>query len=284
MAAPNAATVLVTGASSGIGLATAKLLSQRGFRVVAGLRNASHPAARQALENRGIEIVQLDATCAADITALAAQLEIALEDRGLAGLINNAGIALAGPLEQTPIGALNRLFEVNLVGTVAVTQAMLPLLRRARGRILNVGSVTGMVARPFLGAYGASKAALENLTDAWRLELRPSGVETTLVAVGRVDTPIWEKAAQQIRAWQGAATAEQLVRFQALYDGMAQWCQASQGLPPERVAETIARALVARRVRRRYVVSQHALSDTLLPWLPGSVRDWWVTHRLPPHG
>src|SRR4051812_41915524 len=169
--------VLVTGASSGIGRATAELLGARGHRVLAGVRGES---------DLRVPTVQLDVTDAGQVDALRA-----LE---LGGLVNNAGIAVTGPLEFMPLDELRRQLEVNTVAQLAVTQACLPALRRTRGRIVNVSSIAGRVALPLYGPYAASKFALEALSDALRRELRGSGVDVALVEPGAIATPIWERS------------------------------------------------------------------------------------------
>jgi NAD(P)-dependent dehydrogenase (short-subunit alcohol dehydrogenase family) len=173
---------LVTGASSGIGAACAARLVGSGWRVFAGVR-------REGDAPEGTDEILLDITDA-DQIAQAAQRIAELD-----ALVNNAGIAIAIPLEFIPIDELRRQLEINVIGQVAVTQAFLAHLRRSRGRIVFVGSIAGRSALPFLGAYAASKHALEALADTWRVELRPFGIEVSLVEPGTIRTPIWTKSA-----------------------------------------------------------------------------------------
>ncbi|HEY7923524.1 MAG TPA: SDR family oxidoreductase, partial [Vicinamibacteria bacterium] len=175
-------TALVTGASSGIGAACAARLVRSGWRVLAGVR-------RKGDAPEGTEEVQLDVTDAAQIKAAADGVE------ELHALVNNAGIAIAMPLEFVPLDELRHQLEVNVVGQVAVTQAFLPVLRRARGRIVFVGSIAGRSALPFLGPYAASKHALEAIADSLRVELRPWGIHVAIVEPGSIRTPIWTRGA-----------------------------------------------------------------------------------------
>src|SRR5688500_10451554 len=172
-------TVVVTGASSGIGEAPARMLAQRGLDVLAGVRKDADAERVGGLHDR-VEAVKVDVADEASVAALAERVG----DAGLAGLVNNAGISVSGPLEFVPLEEWRRQLEVNVIGQVAVTQALLPALRRARGRIVNIGSVGGRVAIPLLSPYNASKFALEGITDSLRRELRPLGVHVAIVEPG----------------------------------------------------------------------------------------------------
>src|SRR5918997_1344208 len=180
-------TVLVTGASTGIGEATVLHLREIGFTPVAAVRKDSDADRLEAL---GLRTVRLDVTDADQIGVA----RDALGDEPLAGLVNNAGIAVAAPLEFLPIDRLRQQLEINLIGQIAVTQAFLPALRSGRGRIVNVSSIGGRVALPLVGAYNASKFGLEGASDALRRELRPHGVDVILIEPGGVKTPIWKKS------------------------------------------------------------------------------------------
>ena len=188
--------VLVTGASSGIGEATALRLARAGWRVLAGVRASADAERLRAAAGERLEPVTIDVTEPATIAAAAE----GLGDEPLHGLVNNAGTALAMPLEFLPLDQFRRQLEVNLVGQVAVTQAVLPNLRSARGRIVNVGSIAGRSSLPFLGAYAASKHGLEAVTDALRVELRPFGITVTIVEPGTIATPIWRKGGELFAA------------------------------------------------------------------------------------
>ena len=154
-------------------------------------------ASRRPVASRGIpaaEPLRLDVTDAGQIAAAAELVANVVGEAGLAGLVNNAGIAVPGPLELLPIDAWRRQLEVNVIGQVAVTQAFLPLLRKGRGRLVNIGSVNGGLAIPYMAPYSASKFALEAITDALRTELRPFGIQVAAVEPGPIHTPIWEKS------------------------------------------------------------------------------------------
>jgi NAD(P)-dependent dehydrogenase (short-subunit alcohol dehydrogenase family) len=253
---------LVTGASSGIGAACAARLARSGWRVLAGVR-------RRGESPEGTEEVELDVTDAAQVQAAAAGVE------ELDALVNNAGIAIAMPLEFVPLDELRHQLEVNLIGQVAITQAFLPALRRARGRIVFVGSIAGKSALPFLGPYAASKHALEAVADSLRLELRPWGIGVSMVEPGSIKTPIWTR---------GAAKADELLasdegRAAELYgDRVAAFRRVAgkrgaAGAPAEKVAEVIESALTAERPRARYLVGRDARIRAGVERLPTRARD-----------
>ena len=260
--------VVVTGASSGIGEACALRLVRTGRKVFAGVRTE---ADAERLNGQGAEPLMLDVTDPASIAAAAETL------RGgpLHGLVNNAGIALSMPLEFLPLAELRRQLEVNLVGQVAVTQAFLPHLRAARGRIVNVGSIAGHSALPFLGAYAASKHALEAVTDALRVELQPFGIEVAIVEPGTIGTPMWRKGAEGFQRL-AADMPDDLGR---LYGGRleafrrAAAAAAQRGEPADNVAEVVERALTAKRPKTRYLVGRDARRRARVERLPDRLRD-----------
>jgi NAD(P)-dependent dehydrogenase (short-subunit alcohol dehydrogenase family) len=263
-------TAVVTGASSGIGEACAVRLARRGWRVLAGVRQ-EEDAQRIGALAEGIEPVRLDVTEPASIAAAAERID----DHGLAGLVNNAGIAIAMPLEFLPLDELRLQLDVNVVGQLAVTQALLPHLRRARGRIVNVGSIAGRSALPFLGAYAASKHALEAVTDALRVELRPFGIEVSIVEPATIATPIWNKGADRLQRLLGGLTES----VTELYGGrMAAFREAAgdaarRAEDPELVAKAIEHALTADRPKTRYLVGRDARRRDLVERLPDRLRD-----------
>jgi NAD(P)-dependent dehydrogenase (short-subunit alcohol dehydrogenase family) len=269
--------VVVTGASSGIGEATAHHLKQLGFDVRAGVRK---DADADRLRADGVAPLMLDVTDTQSIAAARSDLG----DGPLAGLVNNAGVAVSGPVEFVPIDELRRQLEVNLIGQVAVTQAFLPQLRQARGRIVNVSSIGGRVALPLMSPYNASKFALEAVSDSLRRELRHLGVTVCVVEPGGVKTPIWQK---------GNRTAAELVasappEAAGLYGGMvaalrgeAEKIERERGLPPAAVAEVIGEALTARRPRTRYLVGRDAkLRARAAALLPDRVMDALIGRAL----
>lgn len=259
-------TVLISGASSGIGRATAVHLASQGWDVFAGVRKAEDgEAVRQEAPDR-ISPVILDVTDQASIDAAAAAVRDGLGDRGLDGLVNNAGITVQGPLEFLPIEDLRRQLEVNVVGQIALTQAVMPDIRRASGRLVNISSVGGRVVHPFIGPYHASKFALEALTDALRKELRPWGIHVVVIEPGSMATAIWDKGEQ--------GAEERLERLgergRELYGDVLQRLRrvaiktGERGRPPEGVAKVIEKALTAKRPRTRYLVGPDAWAQVAI--------------------
>lgn len=267
--------VVVTGASTGIGEACALRLDAMGLRVFAGVRKQADADRLRAKASPRLTPVMLDVTDAATIEAAAALVERETGAGGLAGLVNNAGISVAGPMEFVLIEELRRQLEVNVIGQVAVTQALMPLLRRGRGRIVNIGSVGGRLATPYLGPYSASKYAMEAISDAQRIELRPWGLHVAIVEPGSIATPIWEK---------GQAEADRLERLlppraHALYDAAIAAVRAvareteARGIPPDAVAKAVAHALTSKRPKTRYLVGLDARVQAALKVLPDRLRD-----------
>jgi NAD(P)-dependent dehydrogenase (short-subunit alcohol dehydrogenase family) len=263
--------VLITGASSGIGEATALRLAGAGWRVLAGVRASADGDRLRTAAGERLEPVIIDVTEPATIAAAAS----AFGDEPLDGLVNNAGTALAMPLEFLPLDQLRRQLEVNLVGHVAVTQALLPNLRSARGRIVNVGSIAGRSALPFLSAYAASKHALEAVTDVLRVELRPFGIAVTVIEPGTIATPIWRKGGerfQELAAEMPAALGELYGERMAAF-GEAAAAAGQRAEPADDVAIVIERALTADRPKARYVVGRDARRRALVERLPAGLRD-----------
>src|SRR3972149_6942761 len=185
--------VVVTGASTGIGRACVQRLDTMGFRVFGGVRREVDGESLKSETSDRVTPILIDVTDSVSIASAAEVVAAAVGEAGLAGLVNNAGIPVPGPLEFLPLEDIRRQLEVNVIDQIAVTQAFLPLLRKGRGRIVNVGSIAGKFATPFLGPYTASKHAMEGLSDALRQELRPWGIHVALVEPGSIATPIWQK-------------------------------------------------------------------------------------------
>jgi NAD(P)-dependent dehydrogenase (short-subunit alcohol dehydrogenase family) len=270
-------TVLVTGASTGIGEATVMHLRELGFSPIAAVRKDEDA---QRLEGRGLRTTRIDVT---DADQIAAARE-ALGDEPLAGLVNNAGIAVAAPLEFLPIDRLRQQLEINLIGQAAVTQAFLPALRRGRGRIVNVSSIGGRVGLPLVGAYNASKFGLEGLSDSLRRELRPQGVDVILIEPGGVKTPIWKKGeelADEMLA-DVPPEAERLYgRMIAAVRTGTQRIARETGIEPSEVAEAIGRALTSSRPRARYLVGNDAKQRAVMAkLLPARVMDRLIGRAL----
>ncbi len=280
---PDRGAVVVTGTSSGIGKAIVEQLADNGFKIFATVRNQ---ADLKALETRrDVRGVICDITDHASITK--ASEVVTSSGMRLEGLVNNAGIAIGGPLEHLPLDAFRKQFEVNVIGSLAVTQAFLPQLRAARGRLIFIGSVAGRIAMPFIGPYSASKFALRALSDALRIELGHAGIRVSLIEPGSVRTPIWSKGRE------GKATLEERLGTagaehygEALRALMRQTEQEERiGMPPERVAQIVFTALTARRPRAHYIVGAPARIGTILSLLPATLHDriMRASMRLPKH-
>jgi NAD(P)-dependent dehydrogenase (short-subunit alcohol dehydrogenase family) len=275
--------VVITGASTGIGAACALELDRRGFRVFAGVRSQPAAEALRAKTSSGLTPVLIDVTEIASIIAAVRTVGEALGEAGLAGLVNNAGIAVPGPLEALPIDSFRRQLEVNVVGQVAVTQAFLPLLRRARGRVVNMGSVNGTLAPPYLGAYAASKFAMEAVTDALRVELRTWGIGVSIVEPGAIDTPIWEKSFAAADRLANDIAPELLSLYEAdlaaVRRASAQWARGAESV--ECVVRAVLHALSARRPKTRYAIGWGAwLPLKSMKLLPDRLRDWIVRKSI----
>ncbi|HMW86742.1 MAG: SDR family oxidoreductase [Nitrospira sp.] len=275
--------IVITGASTGIGAACARYLDGLGFTVWAGVRRKEDGEALARSTSARLRVLLLDVTDSDSITEASRTLTDALPEAGLAGLVNNAGISVAGPLELLPIAEVRTQFEVNVIGALAVTQALLPLLRRARGRIVNISSIAGLAATPFLGAYCSSKFALEAMSDALRLELAPWGIAVALVEPGAIQSQIWQRATMSATRTLGgvapeslALYAQSLARMQDVMAGAA-----ARAIPAEAVAQVVARALTVPSPRARYLVGKDARFRAVLKWLlPDSAQDRLLTWFL----
>lgn len=268
-------TVLLTGASSGIGAATALALDEAGMTVFAGFRDPDDAVPLQKGASQRLHVITLDVTDADSIAAATTMLEERLGDAGLDAVVNNAGAGIPGPLEILPIDQLREQLEVNVIGQVAVTQAVLPLLRRAGGRVIFVGSIGGKVAVQFAGPYHASKYAMEAIADSWRQELEPDGIAVSLIEPGPIATPIWAKAAERIDKLLATAspqTARYTDRLRSFQETLRS--QGKSGSSPAEVAETIERAITAEKPSSRYAVGADAkLLSAVRPLIPDKLLD-----------
>jgi NAD(P)-dependent dehydrogenase (short-subunit alcohol dehydrogenase family) len=264
--------VLISGASGGVGRAAAARLEELGWRVFAGVRS---PAAGDDLArgHRAVRPVLLDLADHQSISKARDELAAELGGEGLHGLVNNAGLVVMGPLELVPVHALWRQFEVNVIGHVAVTQAFLPLLRAARGRVVNVTGAAASVALPMLGPIAASKAALESISDALRMELKYQGVDVSIVTPGLMQTRLHPKAeeAAQRDGYAGPEESQRiyLKAMEASHRALA----ASKEAPVDIAVDGIVDALTAKRPATRYVVGRDAKQLRLLRHLPDRLRD-----------
>jgi NAD(P)-dependent dehydrogenase (short-subunit alcohol dehydrogenase family) len=284
--APAPKSVVITGASTGIGAACALHLDTLGLRVFAGVRKQADAEALRGKASPRLTPIALDVADTLSISTAASAVAGAVGDAGLDGLVNNAGIVVPGPVEFLPLPDLRRQLEINVVGQVAVTQAFLPLIRAARGRIVNMGSIAGRLATPFSSAYSASKFALEALTDALRLELAPWGISVSIIEPGAVATPIWEKGAKTAEAMLASAPPEALVLYAEAIEAFrkASAYAAANAVDPMDVARAVEHALTAAKPKTRYVVGRRAkLGAAMALLVPDRVRDSLVAKamRLP---
>ncbi len=274
---------LVTGASTGIGRSAVKVLTGNGWRVFAGVRKPADAESLRLEFGDKVAPLLFDVTDAGAVSAAAAEVRAKLGGRTLKGLVNNAGVGLGGPLAHMPIDQIRQVFEVNVLGAVTVSQAFIPLLGGDRalaggpGRIVNITSVAGKLAPPFLGDYAMSKHALEAFTDSLRRELMLYGVDVIAIGPGAVVTPIWDKAEKADEAaYAKTDFAPALRKFVEYFI-----TEGRKGLPPERIGEAIHRALTVAKPRARYAVVPNRLANWTLPTLlPKRVVDRLIGKRL----
>jgi NAD(P)-dependent dehydrogenase (short-subunit alcohol dehydrogenase family) len=252
--------VLVTGASSGIGRATALRLAASGYHVFAGVRKPADAAALAEAAAGELTPLLLDVTDAEQITAAVKTIEDHAGDTGLAGLVNNAGIGVFGPLELIPVEQFRRQLEVNVTGQLAVTQAALPLLRRARGRIVMIGSIGARFTPPFVGPLAASKSTLTTMSDALRQELAPWGIRVSVVEPGSIRSEAVDKLESDARAVMDGATADGRALYEGAFLNLVGFFAAlhEKGSSPDVVAQTVERALRASRPRSCYLSGKNA--------------------------
>jgi NAD(P)-dependent dehydrogenase (short-subunit alcohol dehydrogenase family) len=275
-------TVLISGSSTGIGRACALRLDKAGFRVFAGVRNRGDAESLEAEASDRLEPVILDVT---DETTIEVTRERVADVTGgrLAALVNNAGIVVAAPIETLDLDSLRRQLEVNVTGQVAVTQAFLPQIRAARGRIVLMASIGGRMALPYMSPYHASKFGLEAIGDSLRQEMRQFGVDVSIIEPGAISTPFWGKGTDQIAPMLESMSDEQRLLYEkpALSAAAGARKTESRGIPPERVAKAVEHALTASRPRTRYVVGTDARIQAVLhKLLPDRVMDRLVATQM----
>jgi NAD(P)-dependent dehydrogenase (short-subunit alcohol dehydrogenase family) len=263
--------VLVTGAARGIGKSIVEHLASRGWDVIAGVRTQQDAEAVTTLDPQRISAVILDVTDAENISELTESLPERLD-----AIVNNAGIVVSGPMEAVTPDDWRKQLEINVIGQLAVTQAVLPRLRQSRGRIVFISSVNGQLSMPLIGAYCASKFALEAAADALRMELRPWRIPVVLVEPAQTDTDMWRTADTMVEETEAALAAEHRALYAKHIAGMKKRIPASQkiAVPAKKVSAVVEEALTARRPRARYVVGVvPKLQVALLTNLPTGARD-----------
>jgi NAD(P)-dependent dehydrogenase (short-subunit alcohol dehydrogenase family) len=274
--------VLITGASTGIGAACAVGLAKRGYGVFAGVRKPEDGDRLKQQANDDLVPVLLDVTRPETIDAARKTVEAAVGDRGLRCLFNNAGISVNGPLEFVTPDEVRWQLEVNVVGQVAVTQAFLPLVRQARGRIINTGSVGGFVTTPILGPYCMSKYAMEAFSDALRLELKPQGIDVVLLEPAAIATEIWDKGTEAAQSYEDDPPPGFTERYGSYFEGIQKF--AAEGKerahPPKVVLDAVIHALESSRPKTRYVMGDGARQRKLLRRLPDRIRDTLILKAL----
>jgi NAD(P)-dependent dehydrogenase (short-subunit alcohol dehydrogenase family) len=277
--------VVITGASTGIGAATASELARRGFHVLAGVRRDRDA---DAIRGPGVEPLIIDITNPDHIRALATRVHADPQGRAVRAVVNNAGIGVNAPFEAFAIDKWRNLFEVNLFGHVAVTQALLPALIRSKGRVVNISSVGGKIAMATYGPYAATKFALEAVSDSLRREMAPLGVGVVVVEPGAVRTEMPVRAIATARELASAMAPEQSQRYRGLVQAItaqtASHTTSGSGLPADAAAKVIARAVTARKPRTRYTIGRDAaLLTRLTRILPDRTLDRVLAAALRPH-
>lgn len=264
--------ILVTGASTGIGKACAELLIEKGFSVYAGVR--SDVDIDYWSKQRSAVPLRLDVTSVVDVKRV--ETIIKEEGNGLFGLLNNAGIAVAGPLMDIPMDEFQKQFDVNLFGIHRITQALFPLILKENGRIVMMSSDSGFFATPFFGPYCSSKFALEGYSDSLRRELNLLGVDVVVVQPGRIKTPIWNKGELLLEKYQQSLLREKAVALgrHAIEKGLA------EGLDPERVAIAVYKAFSVKKPRPRYIVASEAVKYKVIQHLSDRLVDGMIRRRL----
>ena len=267
--------VVVTGASTGIGQATATRLAAQGFVVFAGVRKSADAERLQSQSLPGLRPLMIDVANGESVKRAAAEVTEAVGNSGLKGLVNNAGVSFGGPLEFQELDEIRAMFDVNVLGLIAVTQALLGLVRKGGGRIVNMSSVGGKISVPFVSAYSATKFGVEAISDALRVELRPWGIKVACIEPGSIATPLWERGFEQFDKQVKNLTPEAIELYGDLIPRMRKLTErtAKVGIPPARVADAVEHALTSPRPKTRYLVGNDARGQSVLRLLPDKGRD-----------
>src|SRR5579884_2685576 len=270
--------IVITGASSGIGEACARYFDKKGFRVFAGIRQAADGERLRENSSDRLTPIPLDVT---DTNTIQEAVR-AVGRKEISGLINNAGVVVAAPIELLPLEQLRRQLEVNVVGNVAVTQAFLPLVRNGRGRIINIGSIAGRTSLPMTGAYAASKHALEAITEALRMELAEWGISVSIIEPGAVRTPIWEKSSRMADEMVAQARPDDYDLYRHMIAKMRKAADqmGAHAIPVDQVVAAVNHALTAARPKTRYVVGSEAKVRILMNHLPDRTRERIILKRI----
>jgi NAD(P)-dependent dehydrogenase (short-subunit alcohol dehydrogenase family) len=280
---PDRGFVVVTGASTGIGAATVAHLAEKGFQVFAGVRREEDGVKLAAGSEQELIPLLLDVADEASIAVAAEAVADAVGERGLAGLVNNAGIVKPGPLEHQPIADFRSHLEVNLIGPLLMIQAFLPLIRRGRGRIVNVGSIGGRMALPLHGGYSASKFGMEGMTDALRLELRQWRIPVSLVDPGAVQTAIFGKTLKEIDGLRAKLGDDAYGLYEAQISAIRKLVEktAADAEAPVVIAEAVAEALLSDGPETRYLAGHGAKATaTMARTMPDHAKDRLIAREV----
>lgn len=270
---------VITGASTGIGRACAVHMHGLGWRVFAGVRREADAASLADETSDRLTPLYLDQSDSQSIREARDLVERSVGESGLSGLVNNAAVPYGGPVEFIDLGEVRRAFDVNFFGLMEITQAFLPLLRRGRGRIVNMSSMSGWVSPPFLSPYSASKFALEALSDALRVELRPWDIHVIVVEPGAIVTPMWNKGADIVSSLLAGAPKEALQLYSDPVLVARKWLK-PHGISADHVARAVARALTSSHPKTRYAVGLDAIAASVFRFLPDRWRDAFFLSRL----
>jgi NAD(P)-dependent dehydrogenase (short-subunit alcohol dehydrogenase family) len=274
--------VLITGASSGIGEACTLALDRAGYQVFAGVRKVSDCERLALLGSTNLLPLLLDVTDANQIELALEYVSTITGEDGLYGLVNNAGIAVGGPLEFVPLDELRKQMEVNFFGTVAVTQAFLPLLRSARGRIIFNGSIAGRMASPFRGPYSASKHALEAVTDVLRIELNPWDIKVSMIEAGFVETPIWSRSLAEFDRMSKTFPPEAFNLYGRIINLIRNSIsKKKEGTKPEDLARLVLHILETPKPIARYRLGRDAKLKAFIRMFPDAFVDWFILRKMP---
>jgi NAD(P)-dependent dehydrogenase (short-subunit alcohol dehydrogenase family) len=269
---PAAHSVVITGASTGIGRGCALRMDALGWRVFAGVRKEVDAASLRAEASERLTPLFLDVSDARSILEAQRMVSQAVGEQGLTGLVNNAAAPYGGPIEYVDIREYRRTFDVNFFGLIEITQAFIPLLRRAQGRIVNMSSISGWIASPFLSPYSTSKFALEALSDALRVELHPWNIHVAVIEPGAIDTPIWSKGGEILSHLIEHSPGDMMRLYSSGIEAMKRRLR-PHGIPPEYVIKAVAHALTSRRPKTRYPVGRDAMLVRVFRFLPDRWRD-----------
>lgn len=276
MAKQTKESVFITGAAGGIGAAATRTLAQRGYRVYAGV----HTLAAMPEVGGDVEVIELDVTNPENVQAVAQDIAAKEGANGLRAVVNNAGIIIQGPLELVPASDMARQFAVNVLGPAEVTRAFLPLLRQGHGRLVNISAPTARVAVPFAGPISASKAALESLSDAARIELAPWNIRVVLVVPGAIESSIFDKAGTAAQAAMASADPQQVALYARQLQAVGKALSGQKPSPPQTVADVIVKAIEAKRPKTRYIANSDARPFGAIARLPVGLRDRLLTRIL----